>query len=240
MTLRSLYSLATEIAWRVEIEPRQDVHRRRHVVLRHLAGRDQVRHRRQDVRAVDAVVLGAEHDVVAGCAPRGLLRHVDVGHAVLGEQALLLGDDQRRRHPSARCSRGPPCSPQVRRPARMHRPESWCGSQPSSAAVPALVFRNPRRLTPCSVRLFACTFVVIDVVILVVGFRPPEKQKRRDRWTPVRSLDSGGVAYQARPWTLVTSLYKRRANRTISRKACDNQSVELMLKICSIQILLIS
>src|SRR5947209_819438 len=35
-------------ALRIEIEPRQDVHRRRLIVLRHLARRDQIRHRRQD------------------------------------------------------------------------------------------------------------------------------------------------------------------------------------------------
>ena len=68
----------------------------RHVVLRHLAGRDQVGHGRQDVRAVDAVALGAEHQVVARGAPGGLLQHLDVGHAVLGEEAFLLGDHQRR------------------------------------------------------------------------------------------------------------------------------------------------
>jgi hypothetical protein len=54
--------------------------------------------------------------------------------------------------------------------------------------------------------LFACTFVVIDVVILVLASVRLKKQKRRDRWTLVRSLDSGGVAYQARPWTLVSPL----------------------------------
>jgi hypothetical protein len=29
-------------------------------------------------------------------APRGLLLHFDIGHAVFGEDALLLGDEQRR------------------------------------------------------------------------------------------------------------------------------------------------
>ena len=38
----------------------------------------------------------AEHEVVARRAPGRLLQHLDVGHAVLGEEALLLGDDQRR------------------------------------------------------------------------------------------------------------------------------------------------
>ena len=81
----------------VEIEPRQDVHRHRHVVLRHLAGADEVGHRRQDVGAVDAVALGAEHEVVARRAPGGLLLDLDVGHAVLGKEPLLLGDEERRR-----------------------------------------------------------------------------------------------------------------------------------------------
>ena len=81
----------------VQIEPRQDVHRRRLVVLRHLAGRNQIRHRGQDMRAVDAVAFRAEHEVVARGAPRGLLLHLDIGHAVFGEDALLLGDEQRRR-----------------------------------------------------------------------------------------------------------------------------------------------
>ena len=38
----------------------------------------------------------AEHEVVARRAPGGLLGDLDVGHAVLGEEALFLGDDQRR------------------------------------------------------------------------------------------------------------------------------------------------
>jgi hypothetical protein len=79
----------------VEIEPRQDVHRRRLVVLRHLAGRDQVRHRGEDMRAVDAIAFRAQHQIVARGAPRRLLLHVDVGHAVFGEQTLILGDEQR-------------------------------------------------------------------------------------------------------------------------------------------------
>ena len=47
------------------------------------------------MRAVDAVAFGAEHEVVARGAPGGLLLHVDIGHAVLGEEALVLGDEQR-------------------------------------------------------------------------------------------------------------------------------------------------
>ncbi len=81
----------------VEIEPRQDVHRRRHAVLRHFAGADQIRHRRQDVRAVNAIRLATEHEIVARRAPRCLLGNLDVRHAVLGEEAFLLGDEQWRR-----------------------------------------------------------------------------------------------------------------------------------------------
>ena len=80
---------------RVEIEARQQIHRRRHVVLRHLAGRNQVRHRRQDVRAIDAVALRAEHKIVARRSPGCLLGDFDIGHAVFGEQSLLLRDHER-------------------------------------------------------------------------------------------------------------------------------------------------
>ncbi len=49
------------------------------------------------MRAVDAVAGAAEHEIVARRAPGRLFRHLDVGQAVLGEETLLLGDDQRRR-----------------------------------------------------------------------------------------------------------------------------------------------
>ena len=41
--------------------------------------------------------FAAENEVVARRAPRGLLEDLDVGQAVFGEDAFLLGDDQRRR-----------------------------------------------------------------------------------------------------------------------------------------------
>ena len=53
----------------VQIEARKDVHRRRHVVLRHLAGADEIRHRRENVRAVDAVRFPAKDEIVARGAP---------------------------------------------------------------------------------------------------------------------------------------------------------------------------
>lgn len=49
------------------------------------------------MRAIDAVLLAAEHEVVARGAPRGLLVDLDVRHTVLGEQSLFFGDHQRRR-----------------------------------------------------------------------------------------------------------------------------------------------
>ncbi len=79
----------------VEIEPRDDRHRHGHVVLRNLAGRDQIGHRGQDMRAVNAIRLAAEHEVVAGRPPGRLLQHFDIGEPMLLEEALFLGDDQR-------------------------------------------------------------------------------------------------------------------------------------------------
>src|SRR5262245_42535803 len=46
------------------------------------------------MRAVDAVAFRAEHEVVARRAPRGLLHHLDAGHAVFCEESLFLGDEQ--------------------------------------------------------------------------------------------------------------------------------------------------
>ncbi len=47
------------------------------------------------MRAVDAVAFGAEHEIVAGRTPGRLLGDFDVGHAVFGKEALVLGDEQR-------------------------------------------------------------------------------------------------------------------------------------------------
>lgn len=80
---------------RVEIEAGEDRHRQWLVVLRHLASRDEIGHRSQDMGAVDTGAGRAEHQIVAGRAPGGLLHHLDLGHAVLVEQTLLFGDDQR-------------------------------------------------------------------------------------------------------------------------------------------------
>ncbi len=47
--------------------------------------------------AVDAVCGPAQHQVVARRAPGRLLQHLDIGHAMLFEQTLFLGDDEGRR-----------------------------------------------------------------------------------------------------------------------------------------------
>ena len=80
----------------VEIEAGQNFHRQRHVVLGDLAERHQVGHRRQDMRAIDAVAIAAQHQIVARRAPGRLLQDLDASHAMFLEQALFLGDDQRR------------------------------------------------------------------------------------------------------------------------------------------------
>ena len=85
----------------------------------------------------------AEHEVVARGAPRRLLGDLDVGHAVLGEEALLLGDEQRRRVGQRDEAELGALSPPGRRPARhARRREIAPCAAPSSAAVPALAFRN--------------------------------------------------------------------------------------------------
>src|SRR5205823_1749382 len=49
-----------------------------------------------DVRAVDAAGFRTEHQVVTRRAPGGLLQDLDFRHAVLLEEALLVGDEKRR------------------------------------------------------------------------------------------------------------------------------------------------
>ncbi len=79
----------------VGVQPRQDVHRQL-AALGHLSGREQIRHRRQDMRAIDAATRATQFEIVARRAPRRLLGQLDVGEAVLGEHPLFLGDDQGR------------------------------------------------------------------------------------------------------------------------------------------------
>jgi hypothetical protein len=69
---------------------------RRHIVLRDLAGADEVGHRRKDMRSVDPPAFRAQHQIVARRTPGGLLDDLGVGQAVLGEHALFLGDKQGR------------------------------------------------------------------------------------------------------------------------------------------------
>ena len=94
--LQVLVGRAHRNALRIQIEAGENDHGQRHVVLRHLAGGDEVGHRRQDMRAIDAVALRAQHQIVTRGAPGGLLHHFHIRHAVFGEEPLLLGHDQRR------------------------------------------------------------------------------------------------------------------------------------------------
>ena len=93
----SLYSCGDRDRLAVLVEVEQRVHRQRLLVLHDRAGRIEMDLRTQDVAAVDAVVLAAERHVVARSAPRGLLENLYVRNAVFLVEALLLGDDQRRR-----------------------------------------------------------------------------------------------------------------------------------------------
>ena len=89
----------------------------------------------------------AEHEVVARRAPRRLLDHFDVRHAVFGEQAFFLGDEQRRgiaQRDEAEDGLG-----DLR--ARALRERAGGEIQPGGgehAAVPAAAFRSWRRLRP--------------------------------------------------------------------------------------------
>ena len=125
----------------------------------------------------------AEHEVVARRAPRRLLEHFDVGHAVLGEEALLLGDQKRgcvgeRDEAELRL-----WSPRGRRLARMAPAGNCVCSAPSSAAVPALAFRNVRRLRPRRIAVPLSDFFVIAVVILfgVGSARRPLRATQKSR-----------------------------------------------------------
>ena len=93
---------------RIEIEPRQDVHRRRHVVLRHLAGRDQVRHRRQDMRAVDAVRFADRARCCRASRPRKPAWRLRRRACRTWRRCLSPWRSPAERHPSARYSRGSP------------------------------------------------------------------------------------------------------------------------------------
>ena len=205
MTLRSLYSLRDRDRLRVEIEPRQQVHRRRHVVLRHLAGGDQVGHRRQDVRAVDAVALRAEHEVVARRAPRGLLGDLDIGHAVLGEEALLLGDDERRGVDQRDVAEDRLGHLRARRVRDMHAAQEarLGGGDDSRRAACGLEERAPAQgaLCPSSLHARAGHFASSSFAVRVdLDRSPPSRSSPPKTKTPHsevahRVLRESGVAY---------------------------------------------
>ncbi|CUX59944.1 conserved hypothetical protein [Agrobacterium tumefaciens str. Kerr 14] len=79
----------------VEVEAGEDGHRHRHIILGHLAGVHEIGHRRQNMRAINAVGCATKHEIVARRAPGGLLQNLDIRHAMLGEQPLFRRDDER-------------------------------------------------------------------------------------------------------------------------------------------------
>ena len=78
----------------VGVQPGQDEHRHGLLAFADGAGGQQIGHRRQDVGPVDTAAGATQLEVVAGHGPGGLLLELNAGHALLGEEALLLGHDQ--------------------------------------------------------------------------------------------------------------------------------------------------
>ena len=91
------------------------------------------------------------------------------GNAVLGEQPLLLGDDQRRSIRQRDVAERSPWSLQVPRLARTRRPGNSFAPRPGSAAVPAALFRSARRLIfePANPPLVV---LVVIVCVVLLGF----------------------------------------------------------------------
>ena len=144
-------------------------------------------------RAVDAVGFGPKHDVVAHRAPRGLLRDLHVGHAVLGEEALFLGDDERRGIGRARCSRAWPSSFRV----RLRKQLSLRRARVTLPPQVALLFRSTS--TACGERAnFSCRPQSLDLDDVPFDPSPPPgrshcaaSQKTKNAacggWTSARS-----------------------------------------------------
>jgi hypothetical protein len=76
----------------VDVEAGENAHRR---LLGVYAQRHEIGHGREDMSTIDAATVAAEHQIVAGRRPAGLLGDDDIGHAVLGKKAKFLGDDER-------------------------------------------------------------------------------------------------------------------------------------------------
>ena len=79
------------------VEVDQRVHGQRLLVLHHRTGGIEMDLRPQDVATVDAAIGRTERHIVPRRAPARLLFDRHVWDAVFGEEALLLGNDQRRR-----------------------------------------------------------------------------------------------------------------------------------------------
>src|SRR6267143_1578437 len=95
-TLMSLYSFATEMHWPLRLS------RAKMYIgvgwLFCVTLPDEIRYGIGVRICAPSMPLPSEPSTrLSRVAPRGLLHHLDAGHAVFGKEALLLGDEQRRR-----------------------------------------------------------------------------------------------------------------------------------------------
>ncbi len=135
----------------------------------------------------------------------------DVGHAVFGEQALLLGDHQRRRIHQRDVAEDRLRHLRVRRLARMRRRrEIASAAAPSSAAVPAVAFRKVRRLRPSG----SCVGIAARHVVVLVAFGPLSPCVPVDRQQKSRSPSGARLCLPRSAALLVGPSLDRRCRRS--------------------------
>ena len=136
-TLRSLYSLRDRDGLAVEIEPRQDVHRRRHVVLRHLAGRRSGRASASGCARRQCRWLAPPSTRLSRVAPQdACLATSTSGMPCLAKKPFSLAIDQRRGVGQRDVAEHRPCRLPGPRPARRRRPEADAAARQRAAAPP--------------------------------------------------------------------------------------------------------
>ena len=186
----------------------------------------------------------AEHEVVARRAPRGLLLHLDVGHAVLGEEALLLGDEQRRRvgqRDEAEIGLGD-LGPAA---CATCAPNGNCVATAASkrARAGGLEKRAPADAAPWSSCSWRCCFLSSSVRFAGPARRVSRLSQQKSR-SPRRALcalpQSGGVACRpvigpaAPPCAapIGPSHYKWRAKSVARKKRCGINAKKLIAEFC--------
>ena len=143
------------------------------------------------MRAVDAIALRAQHQIVARGTPGGLLDDLDVGHAVLGEDALLLGNEQRRGIRQSDVAELGALHLRSRGLRDMHAAEKARFGGGDRGRRAAVVFRNVRRLKEavpefpsCSCWSFHsssfCSWVDLDRSLRCVPRRRKQKNARSE------------------------------------------------------------